>query len=113
MSSETSPRIGQPAGPARKRQPLNIDDAMRVWDTLNPDEQRNVVRTVCEGIAAYQHSRRLVYLRHLAWDVQCMVVHHTNQPDLLEKMRNRPRTIAEAGGLADTDGVRRLLREDS
>jgi hypothetical protein len=92
--------------------PVNIDDAMRLWDRLNTDQQRNVYRTICEGIAEYQRTSRLVHLRHLAWDVQCMVVHHTNQPDLLDRMRNRPRTIEEAGGLADTTEVFRLLAED-
>jgi hypothetical protein len=85
---------------------------MRVYDqTLNDTERREVFRTLYGAVATYRQSSNIDHLLVLAESVEGMVVNEINQPGTIEKIRNRPRTVEEAGGFADSEEVLRLLQE--
>lgn len=89
-----------------------VKQAMHVYDSaLNDDERREVFRSVYRAVTAWRQTSDVDHLTALAESVDGLVIHETNQPGTREKIRNRPRTIAEAGGLVETEEVVRLLQE--
>ena len=89
-----------------------MDQAMRVYDeALTDAERREVFRSIYRAVTAYRQSSDVDHLVRVAESIEGMVVHETNRPGLHERMRNAPKTAQEAGGIADTAEVLRLLRE--
>lgn len=89
-----------------------MQEAAYLWDdVLLDDERRNVFLSVYRCVLAWHRTGNVEYLTGLGLSIDSMVILERNQPGVHEKIRNAPRTAAEAGGAMSAAEVRAMLRE--
>lgn len=89
-----------------------VVEAMAFYDdVLTEDERREVYRSLFRCTLGWARTGNPEYLTGLGLSVRSMVILERNQPGVHEKLRNAPKTAAEAGGAMSIAEVREILRE--
>lgn len=85
-----------------------VGELMRVYDSLLPDEQRQVFLTLCRAIAAYRRSSDIDHLVAFAESIEGMV-RLDAQPGYRQAVRDMPESLPEGGeGISLEEAVKRL-----
>lgn len=104
MAAEYTPLTGAPVdGP-------QVEEAMRVYATLNADERQQIFLTLARAIAAYRQTKDIDRLVRFAESIEGMVEVEA-QPEFQQARRERAQRGPATGGGVDVSKLIGQLRE--
>ena len=98
-----------PAGSVSHDDPA-VERAMATIDGLEPAEQRELLRSTCRAMLAFQRTKDVDHLAHFANNLLA-TIRLRGIPDYVEAVRSAPKDRVASGGSLDIDEVLNRLME--